>query len=166
MRSYHPVLIACLALFLSISSSYAAKAVDDEKFQVIYELFEATKLQSNMLTITQDLLAKELRKRLQNHPQIQESELQTITEIVQQTFEERSGDVIQPIANLYAKEFTTEELKVILAYQKSPAGQKATRLMPSLFQQGMLFGQKWGQEVGMIAVERIKEHFKKKGIDI
>jgi hypothetical protein len=112
------------------------------------------------------LIAKELRRRLKDHPQIGESDLQTITKIVGDTFEERSGEVMLPIAKLYAKEFTTEELEAILEFQKSPAGKKASRLMPSLVQQGMVLGQKWGQDVGRTAVQRIQKHFADKGIDI
>ncbi len=167
MTRLHNLFAIGIVLTLSLTNLYPAKAADDvEKYEVIYELFEVTGLQHNMITLTQDLITKELRRRLKDHPKITEADLQTITKIVNDTFEERSGEVLQPIAKLYAKEFSTEELQSILIFQKSPAGKKASRLMPSLIQQGMVLGQTWGQDVGQTAVQRIKQHFADKGIDI
>ncbi|WP_025897317.1 DUF2059 domain-containing protein [Sneathiella glossodoripedis] len=167
MRRQTPsFLTAVFLLLFTLPPATADTAEDSKKYAVIYELFEVTGLQHNMITVTQDLIAKEIKKQLGKNPQISASDLQSVTRIFQQTFEERSSEVLQPIANLYAENFTTEELIAILEFQKSPAGQKANRLFPSLFQQGILLGQRWGREVGQTAFERIKKHFTDKGIDI
>ena len=45
------------------------------------------------------------------------------------------------IVDLYVKEFTEDELKELLAFWRTPTGQKAMKTLPSIMQQGGAIGQ-------------------------
>lgn len=48
----------------------------------------------------------------------------------------------EQLIDLYAETFTLEELQQITAFYRTPAGAKAMRLSPELFQKGMEIGQR------------------------
>lgn len=51
-------------------------------------------------------------------------------------------EIIKPkFADLYIKEFSEEEMKELVAFYKTPVGQKAITKMPTLMQQGSEIGQ-------------------------
>jgi hypothetical protein len=54
-----------------------------------------------------------------------------------------AGDNIgKEIARLYTEAFTEDELRQLIAFYKTPVGQKALQKMPELMQKGMAYGQK------------------------
>lgn len=55
------------------------------------------------------------------------------------------------LADLYMKEFTQAEIKELVAFYKTDLGKKLASKQMSLGQQGMMLGQSWGMEVGVIA---------------
>jgi hypothetical protein len=50
-------------------------------------------------------------------------------------------DIKPKIVELYVKEFTEDELKELLAFWRTPTGQKAMKTLPSIMQQGGAIGQ-------------------------
>ena len=50
-------------------------------------------------------------------------------------------DFLSGIAEIYAREFTQSELETILAFYRTPAGEKMVQKMPTLFQAGAKVGQ-------------------------
>ena len=55
------------------------------------------------------------------------------------------------LADIYMKEFTQAEIKELVAFYKTDLGKKLASKQMSLGQQGMMLGQSWGMEVGVIA---------------
>ncbi len=131
------------------------------------ELLHESRAIENVTTLMKDQLKLGFIKALnKKSKKISKKNADKALSIVEKTFEERIPELIKPMAKLYSDAFTDEELKAIIAFQKSPAGRKASKLMPSLVQRGMVLGSKWGQNIGKIAVERVKTEFKKDGVDI
>jgi len=55
------------------------------------------------------------------------------------------SDMGQEFVRLYTASFTEDELKQVIAFYKTPVGQKALQKMPELMQQGMAYGQQEAQ---------------------
>ncbi len=67
-----------------------------------------------------------------------------------------TGKLIDMTVPIYAKHFTHEEIKELLAFYQKPIGQKVIATLPAVMQESMLAGQKWGQKLGQQVVEELK----------
>jgi len=56
-----------------------------------------------------------------------------------------ASELIEQIVPLYDKYYTLEDLRDINTFYESPAGQKIVTTLPSLTQESMTIGQKWGE---------------------
>ena len=159
--------VSILILFLTILPlSNAGATEQSKKTALAEELFEVTGMKHNLTVLTQDLLKIEIQKRIQRNPKITNEIANQLYTILNDTFAEKIEEILTPMRRLYAAEFTVDELQAIVTFQKSPAGQKAARLMPILMQKGMALGSKWGREVGLLAFQRIQAKLKKEGLSI
>lgn len=64
------------------------------------------------------------------------------------------NDLIVPI---YAKHFTLEEIESLIAFNKTPLGQKLIKKMPLIMQESMTAGQVWGQSLAERALEKYRQ---------
>jgi hypothetical protein len=81
-----------------------------------------------------------------------EAEIRKIlTEEFGATFKAAAPAILEKSRDLYAERFTVAELNEILAFNRSPTGRKASRLMPEIQLEMMSFG----QDVGKAAVEAV-----------
>ena len=78
---------------------------------------------------------------------------------LQPRFSELSGEV----ARLYATNFTEQDLKAILAFYKSPAGQKLLAEQPKVVDGSMKFAQNWANKLSDEVIAKMRDELKKKG---
>ncbi|MBV8791012.1 MAG: DUF2059 domain-containing protein, partial [Pseudolabrys sp.] len=78
----------------------------------------------------------------------------------------RVNDVITQVATIYAGYFTEQELKDLLAFYKSPLGQKITAQDPEALDRGMRAGQDWAIKFSDEVMSRMRVELKKKGHDL
>ena len=57
--------------------------------------------------------------------------------------------LIAPMVTDYARYFTKDDLRALIAFYKTPAGQRSMMVAPIIGANSSLVGQKWGQRVGM-----------------
>lgn len=74
--------------------------------------------------------------------------------------------MIDEISLIYARAFTADELRAFVAFYKTPAGIKLATLTPTIAQQTMTAGQRFGQQVAGRIAERMKEELRKRGNNI
>lgn len=65
---------------------------------------------------------------------------------------------------IYDKHYSNNELEQLIAFNKTPLGQKVIRVMPTITQEGMQAGQKFGATLGPILQKRIQTRFQAEGI--
>ncbi len=56
------------------------------------------------------------------------------------------NELINKMIPVYQQHFTSADIKGLLAFYRSPLGQKMVKTQPAIMQQGMQIGQQWGQE--------------------
>jgi len=70
------------------------------------------------------------------------------------------------VARLYASHFTEQDLKQILAFYKSPVGQKMLKEQPQVVDSSMKFAQDWANNLSDEVITKMRDGLKKKGHDL
>lgn len=71
-----------------------------------------------------------------------------------------SPAILTKSRDLYVERFTSAELAEMLAFNRSPTGRKATRLLPEIQMEMLKFGQQAGQAAVAAALPRILDRLK------
>jgi uncharacterized protein len=74
-----------------------------------------------------------------------------------------SGEVIDGMARVYAARFTEQELKDLLAFYKSPLGQKYLKEDPLAVDEGLKQAQQWTEAFSETVMARMRNEMQKKG---
>ena len=69
-------------------------------------------------------------------------------------------DLVVPI---YAKHFSHDEIKQLIAFYNTPIGKKLVALQPQIMQESMAAGQKWGNKIGQRVMKKLQERKAKQG---
>ena len=69
----------------------------------------------------------------------------------------KADDLIDLIVPVYKKYFTQAEIQQLVAFYKTPIGQKVTATLPLITTESMQIGQQWGQEIGQKVVQKLQE---------
>jgi uncharacterized protein len=74
-----------------------------------------------------------------------------------------SNEVIDQMARVYASRFTEQELKDLLAFYKSPLGQKYIKEEPVAINDGMRQAEQWTEAFAETVMGRMRSEMQKKG---
>lgn len=75
----------------------------------------------------------------------------------------RFSELNDEVARLYTADFSEQELKDILAFYKSPAGQKLLEQQPKVIDNSMKFAQNWANKLSDEVVAKMRDELKKRG---
>ena len=147
------VTLAIPLVLLASSSSLVAEPTKDAALEKeIYALLEAmgsAKIAEQVF----DTLAQSFNQINPNIPKTFWAEMKKAI---------KADDLFKLLIPVYRKNLSTEDIKAMLAFYKSPAGQRISKAMPAISQQSMAVGQAWGANVG----EKIATEAKKRGYKI
>ncbi len=141
-----PILTVILGLAtlwaLPLQAQDAAKEPSAEAKAAATELFEVMDLEMMMKGATEQALEPQLiQMRRAGISELGMAELKK--EMLDFMNEVMAWEVLKPeLVDLYATEFTKEELDDLIAFYKTPTGQKAIKTMPRLMGEGMMIGQR------------------------
>jgi len=75
--------------------------------------------------------------------------------------------LIEMLVPIYAKYYTDADVRQMIAFYKTPLGQKIIQNNPAIAQASMLNGEQWGKDVlAPELVKRIRARFQKEGISL
>ncbi|SFE48441.1 hypothetical protein SAMN05216167_114114 [Spirosoma endophyticum] len=66
-------------------------------------------------------------------------------------------DLFNQLIPVYDKHYTHDEIKELLAFYKSPLGQKTIKELPTIMQESSAVGRVWGEQLGRRAAEKMKQ---------
>jgi hypothetical protein len=95
-----------------------------------------------------------------------ERDYDTIQRQVLDVFEKDMNELMDAMTIVYARHFTAAELRDLAKFMNGPTGQKFVDKMPVVFQEGMLVGQKFGEQAAHKARAKIIEELRKRGHNI
>ena len=90
-------------------------------------------------------------------------ELNDVAAQLRKEYDNKRAELVYEVALIYAKHFTEQELKELVAFYKSPLGQKMLKEEPLALDQGMKRAQDWSQDFSEAVLMRIRTEMAKKG---
>ena len=75
----------------------------------------------------------------------------------------RVAELLNEVARLYAGRFSEAELKDVLAFYKSPAGQKTIQMEPAILDQSIRFSDTWASRFSEEVLVKIRAEMRRKG---
>lgn len=100
------------------------------------------------------------------NPEIPPKAIEAIKDEIGQVFAEEMPKLMAEIVPIYAKNFTHEDIKGLIAFYSTPLGQKSIKVMPTVVNECMQAGQAWGQGLGPKLLPRLESRLKREGIDL
>jgi hypothetical protein len=93
-------------------------------------------------------------------------DLNEVAVVIEKELEPRSSELIDATARIYASHFTEQELKQLLTFYQSPLGQKMTAVEPKALDESMANAGRWGDNLSLEVIDRMRAEMKKRGHDL
>ena len=95
-----------------------------------------------------------------------QKDLNEVAVIVAKNLAGREKEIGEGMAQIYANEFTEQELKDLVIFYKSPLGQKMLANEPRAIQSSMAYMNQWAQQFGEIVNGEFRAEMRKRGKQI
>ena len=95
-----------------------------------------------------------------------QKDLNEVAVIVAQSLAGREKEIGEGMAQLYAGDFTEQELKDLVTFYKSPLGQKLLSTEPVAIQMSMSYMNKWAQTFAETVNAEFRAEMRKRGKEI
>jgi len=165
MKSAKLALISICFAVLTIGAAVADE-VSAEKRAVIEQLLEVTSalaIGKQLVDVMTTHFAQIIR---QHNPNVPQYVIDAIPEEVNAALTESLPMFKEMIIPIYDKYFTLEELQGLGAFYTTPLGKKTIAVMPSLMQESLRMGMRFGEAMAPRIDQRIRARFKKEDIKI
>ena len=142
---------ACIMLFLTGS---IGSAQEKEKLNDIRTLLEVTGAANLAMQVMNQLITSFKA----SSPEVPDSFWDKFIREV------NPRDLVDLVVPIYDKYFTQQEIKDLLAFYKTPLGEKTITVTPLLMRESMAAGQLWGEKIGQRVILKLKEKGYKKDL--
>jgi hypothetical protein len=78
----------------------------------------------------------------------------------------RESEIGDGMAQIYATNFSEQELKDLVAFYKSPLGKKTLEFEPKSIEQSLNYMRNWSEDLALEINERFRDELKKRGKDL
>jgi hypothetical protein len=92
-----------------------------------------------------------------------QKDLSEVAAVVAKNFAGRENEIGEGMAQIYANEFTEQELKDLVTFYKTPLGKKLLSTEPQAVANSMGWMRQWAQEFGVKVNDAFKDEMKKRG---
>jgi len=151
-----------LPLLLASPTAFAQSKPSPAALASAKELIAAT----SAMTLFNPLIAGVVEQAkllfLQQNPGLSK-DLNEISAQLRSELAPRFSELSEEVARLYATEFTEQELKDIVVFYKSSAGQKLLAQQPKVIDGSMKFAQNWANTLSDYVIGKMREGLKKRG---
>lgn len=138
------------------AASGAARADDASRLKLAREIVVVTHTADNMRKIMPTVMGQVRTMLIQQHAGDKKM-IDAVLNRSTQHIDEQIDGFVDLAAEVYAREFTEEDLQALLAFDHTPAGQHLIEKQPVIAQAMMVTGQKWGQLVAKQAIDEISK---------
>jgi len=93
-----------------------------------------------------------------------EESTKIVDEVLMPEFTSQETDLTNAIIEVWATNFSVEDLKALREFYATPLGQRLISTLPSVTQQGMAAGQAWGRRIYQAAMQKHKDELVARGV--
>lgn len=170
MKSLSGILsAACLALGLALTALPAAaqqpKPASPAAIAAAKEIL-AMKNVSAMYALAVPNIVEQTKNQLMQTNLNYQKDLNEVAVIVAQKLAGKEKEIGDGMANIYATEFTEQELKDLVTFYKSPLGLKLLTTEPKAIQQSMGYMNQWAQTFAETVNGEFRAEMRKRGKQI
>ena len=162
-----------IVLVLAVSGVSPVRAQDDDQsaaraLELSKELvaMSAEATEQTVDAMLAQMIPLQLQQIRRASPELTDDQMVIVEEELRLLMAEVMKDLTAQTAGLFAEAFTVAELEDILAFNKSPTGRKALRLMPQLAQQGMQMGMQSVEQKLPAAMMQLEGRLRDRGIPL
>ena len=156
-----PSVVIMFAVLL-LAPARPAAAQDAQKTALAREMLVVMRSADNFDAVVPTVLNALKPALTANNPKAAK-DWDEIAPLMAQEFSSMKQSLLDDVAAIYARSFETDELRQFVAFYRSPAGDKLARLTPTLAQETMGAGQRFGQQVAVRVAERMRDELRKRG---
>jgi len=154
--------LGVLALLVGLMVPAGAQSPGSDGEIAARELIATMKL-GDQFTLILPMVFKAMKPAIvQNRPDV-DRDFDALVPVLQQKMAARVGELMEAAVVIYSGNFSVEELRDLIAFYKTPTGQKLLQKTPVLTQQTMIAGQKFGKSAGAEAQQEMIEQLRSKG---
>lgn len=143
----------------------AGEPVESDRLAAARDLLAATNTEAQFSMVIPMMFGQLKQSIPPSGPKMQE-ELDRVFGEIQKQFIDRRTEVLDQIAQLYARRFTAEEMRSLANFYRSPMGQKFIAAMPELTAEAMKLGNAWGRQIALDAERKVREEMRRRGFDL
>jgi hypothetical protein len=156
---------ACLTICLLVASPIGAQSPSPEAMAAARELIVTMRAADYFKTLMPAIMQQLKPAIVQNRPQV-ERDYDAIMPLLLDSMNARVNEIIDQIAALYARTFSADELREVVAFYRGATGQKFVQKLPLITQESTVIGQRFGQSISAEIRARIVDELRKRGHDI
>ena len=151
-------LISLIFLSLLLGPGSLALASDKEKelHDKIVQLLELTGAISIGQQMGEAVSQQMILAFREQNPNIPPRAFEIIKEVVVETMNESSGDIIEPIVSLYEKYYSEKDIDAMVSFYNSPVGRKMIETTPAVMQESVQIGGDFGRKLVPAINEEIR----------
>lgn len=154
--------ILCLTLLLFATNPAPAQSPPPDALAAARELLVTMRMVDQFKAILPTVLQTLKPVIVQGRPEI-ERDFDAIVPTLLEGMTARLNELSDLTAAVYANNFSVEELRDIIAFYRTPTGEKFLQKLPVITQQSMALGQRFGQAVASDLQGRIIDELRKRG---
>lgn len=91
---------------------------------------------------------------------------QTVDEVLLPEFRARLGELTEIITEIFAENYTLDDMKELRAFYATPLGQRLLKVGPVIGAQSFAAGRKWGEVVAQDAFRKNAEELRRRGVTL
>lgn len=159
-RAVRPVLFA--ALVVLAPAALAQDKPSPGALKAAHELIDVTGATALFNPLIAGVVEQAKILYLQQNPALSK-DLNEIAAKMRTDLAPRFSELTDEVAGFYAKQFSEQELKEILAFYRSPVGKKMLAQQPKVVDSSMKFAQNWANKLSEEVIAKMRVELKKKG---
>jgi hypothetical protein len=160
------VKVIAIACWISVCQPHIAAAIDADKRADIEALLKEMGTLANMDRMVDIVVPTIIGNFRKVNPKIPDTAWNEFVLVAEDEMKKSASELEEPLITIYDTNFTTEEIKQLVAFYSSPVGHKMATQMPAIMQQTVAMAQAWGERVGARVEERIRTVAKQKGYNL
>lgn len=160
-------MMRALLLALLLACAGAQAQLSDERLAAARELVEAGQL-PRQIELTLEAMRQNLLNGLrQSSPTLSDAErLRALDEFILPEVRNRSAEFVERAVAIWATHLTTEEMRAMQEFHRTPLGQRMLEAQPLITAQLNEFAQGWAVRVVSEALTRHREALRARGFNL
>jgi hypothetical protein len=154
-----------LLVFLLPVSAAMAQAPSPEALSAANELLETMHYKEQVSAILPGVMKALKPSIVQGRAEV-DREYDVLLPVMLDGFKTRLSELSAAAAIVYSRNFSSEDLRALIAFYKTPTGQRLLQKLPAVTQDLMTAGGKFGQSVAEDMRKKMIEELRKKGVTL